>query len=80
MDMRTVFSSSFLCHLGHYIESNTPHGDDRRKAIYRGGALIGGSARDERTAVSRLACSSTLVAAASSRRVRRGPPWCVPCL
>ena len=43
MDRQTIF----LCRQPHSIESNTPHGDERRTAIYRGDALIGGSARDE---------------------------------
>ena len=49
----------FWCRLPHSIESNTPRGLRRRTAIYREGTLIGGSARDERTVVSRLAHGAT---------------------
>ena len=57
MDRRTVFF--FLCRRPHSIESNTPHRDDRRAAIYRGGSLIGGSTRDKGTAVGGLVGGAT---------------------
>ena len=63
MDRRTVF---FFCGLPHSIESNTPHRYDRRTAIYRGGALIGRSTRDERTAV------NGLVRGVTAARIYRG--------
>ena len=52
MDRREVL---FLVLDAEPIEFSTPRGDKRRMAIYRGDALIGGSARYERTAVGRLA-------------------------